>query len=192
MQPNLIRTAVALGLAIIFGLATESLATQQESVWYWFQTGVHFNELNEYPSPDGRLKSIIISLPKAPYGSGESRIEIRSADGSLLFSQDYASEDGEHGFGVEHAAWTPDSKFFIYSLSSSGGHQPWHFPTDFIEVSGAGRSRLHQLDDYVGPITDPDFKVLPPDTVCTEGMRDKDLKETTFRVRLSELVSRKK
>jgi hypothetical protein len=144
---------------------------------------------HEYRSPDGRLKALVISLPRAPYGSGESRIQVRSIDGTLLFSKSYASKDGEHGFGVEHAAWTPDSKFFVYSLSSSGGHQSWHFPTDFIEASTLS---VYRLDDYVGPITDPEFRVLPPDTVYADGKGNVDLAETTFKVRLSELVNRKK
>jgi hypothetical protein len=150
---------------------------------------LHSGELHEYFSPDGRLKALVIPLPKAPYGSGESRIELRSTDGTLLFSKSYASEDGEHGYGVEHAAWTPDSRFFVYSLSSSGGHQARHFPTDFIKVSTLS---VHRLDEYVGPITDPDFKVFPPDIVCADGRGIKDLEETTFKVRLSELVNRKK
>src|SRR2546425_3065711 len=151
-------------------------------------SGTHAGEIREYLSPDGMVNALVIALPRAPYGSGESRIEVRSADGSLLLSQSYGSEDGEHGFGVEHAAWTPDSKFFVYSLSSSGGHQSWHFPTDFIAASTLS---IHRLDDHVGPITDPGFKVLPPDTVYAVGRGKSDLKETTFEVRLSELVNQK-
>lgn len=64
---------------------------------------VHSGELREYHSPDGMLKALVISQ-RASRATGESRIELRSIDGSLLFSQSYVSEDGEHGFGVEHAA----------------------------------------------------------------------------------------
>lgn len=151
--------------------------------------GVFAGEFSKYPSPDGRLTAIIVPLPGAHYGAGENRVEIRSQNGSLLFSHSYGSEDGEHGFGVEHAAWTPDSKFFVYSLSSSGGHQAWHFPTDFIETATL---HLHRLDEYRGPVTAPDFKVLPPDRVRTVGQRKADMQETTFEVRLSELLSEKK
>lgn len=149
-------------------------------------TGSFAGETGKYPSPDGKLTALIIPLSGAAYGAGENRIEIRSRDGSLVFSQDYASEDKEHGFGVEHAAWTPDSTFFVYSLSSSGGHQPWHFPTDFIEI---GTLKSHRLDEYIGPVTDPDFKLLAPDRIQTVAQRKSDLKTTTFELRLSELVS---
>lgn len=152
-------------------------------------SGAYAGEISTYPSPDGKLTALVVPLPGAPYGSGENRVEIRSQNGSLLFSHSYASEDGEHGLGVEHAAWTPDSKFFVYSLSSSGGHQPWHFPTDFIE---ANTLSLHRLDEYTGLVTAPDFKVLPPDRVRTVGQRQADQEETTFEVRLSELLSERK
>ncbi len=155
-------------------------------MWY---SGAHARGSHEYPSPDGMLKALVIYLPRAPYGSGESRIELRSIEGSLLFSQSYASEDGEHGFGVEHVAWTPDSKFFVYSLSSSGGHQSWHFSIDFIVASTLS---VHRLDDYVGPITDPAFKVLAPDIVCAVGRGKADLEEASFKVRLSALINTKK
>lgn len=151
--------------------------------------GAIAGEISKYPSPDGKLTALVVPLPGALYGAGENRVEIRSRDGSLLFSHSYGSEDGEHGYGLEHAAWTPDSKFFVYSLSSSGGHQPWHFPTDFIE---AGTLRLHRLDEYRGPVTTPDFTVLPPDRVRTVGQRQADMQETTFEVRLSELLTKKR
>lgn len=151
--------------------------------------GAIAGEIEKYPSPDGKLTAIIVPLSGALYGAGENRVEIRSQDESLLFSHSYGSEGGEHGFGVEQAAWTPDSKFFVYSLSSSGGHQAWHFPTDFIEASTLS---VHRLDEYRGPVTTPDFTVLPPDRVRTVGQRQADMQETTFEVRLSELLTEKK
>lgn len=150
-------------------------------ILFLFVSGAHAGELRKYPSPDGMLNALVIPLSK----SGESRIEMLSTDGSLLLSQSYASEDGEHGFIVEQADWTPDSKFFVYSLSSSGGHQPWHSPIDFMAASTRS---IHRMDDYVGPITDPAFKVVPPNTlsVITGGIPDH--KEKAIEVRLSELV----
>ena len=144
-------------------------------------------ETREYRSPNGKFRAVVIALPGAPYGSGESRVELRTAGGALLCSHSYGSEDGEHGFGVERAAWTPDSRFFVYSMSSSGGHQAWHFPTDFIAVKN---HRVQKLDDFTGPITDPDFEVHAPDVVHTVGRGKEDLEEKTFGVALSSLVSK--
>ena len=118
----------------------------------------------KFESPDGKYLAYVIALPKAPYGSGESKIIIKTKNGKTLRSKSYWSEDGEHGFGVEKATWSPDSKFFIYSMSSSGGHQSWHFPTYFISISDF---KVRYLDDYLGPITDPDFKLNSPDILAT-------------------------
>src|SRR5574337_1125543 len=139
-------------------------------------------EAREYRSPDGRYRAVVVALPGAPYGSGESRVELRSAGGTVLCSRTYGSANGEHGFGVERVAWTADSQFFVYSMSSSGGHQAWHFPTDFISVKDR---RVRSLDDFLGPITDPDFEVNAPDLVHTVGRAKEDLEEKTFDVSLS-------
>ncbi len=141
----------------------------------------------EYQSPDGKYIAIVIPLPKAPYGSGESKIEIHSKD-AIVTSATYSSEDGEHGFGVEQAAWSPDSKFFVYSMSSSGGHQAWHFPTYFVSVSDL-KSRY--LDDYVGSITQPEFTFTPPDIIQVYGhTRNNFEKETEIKASLSKLLKK--
>ena len=124
-------------------------------------------------------------MPKALYGSGESKIEIRATNGAVLCPKSYGSQDGEHGFGVGRSAWTPDSQFFVYSMSSSGGHQSWHFPTDFIAVRDF---KVRSRDDYLGPITDPDFILRSPDIVKTVGRKKADLEEAKFEARLSELL----
>ena len=143
----------------------------------------------EYASPDGTYIAYVIALPKAPYGSGESKIIIKTKKGKILCSKNYGSEDGEHGFGVERAAWTPDSHFFVYSMSSSGGHQAWHFPTDFIST---GDFEVRTLDDYIGPITDPDFELKAPDIIKTSGRQKDTLDEAIFDISISELLSKKK
>jgi hypothetical protein len=142
----------------------------------------------EYLSPDGKYRAVVIPLPKARYGSGESKIEIRSTKDATLCSENYGSEDGEHGFGVEHAAWSPDSMFFVYSMSSSGGHQAWHFPTYFIAVADF---KIRKLDKYLGLITDPTFVLIGPDIIIVEGHKLDDLeKETKFRASLSKLLKK--
>ena len=152
-----------------------------------FATPGQGGQTREYRSPNRQFRARVIALPDAPYGSGESRVEIRAASGALLCSRSYGSADGEHGFGVERAAWTPDSRFFVYSMSSSGGHQAWHFPTDFIAIQDC---RIRRLDQFVGPITDPEFKLRAPDIVRVVGRRKEDLEEATFNVSLRKLITK--
>jgi hypothetical protein len=141
----------------------------------------------EYQSPDGKYRALVTPLPKAPHGSGESKIELHSKD-AVVLSENYGSEDGEHGFGVERAGWTPDSKFFVYSTSSSGGHQGWHFPTYFISVTDF---KARKLDDYLGLITNPSFDFIAPDVILIEGHRLGDLeKEIKLQSSLSKLLKK--
>ena len=120
----------------------------------------------KYTSPDGRLVATII-----PTGKGKSlrdyecRIEIRQKRGRSLLKHDFSSSDGEHGYGIVRAEWTPDSQFFVFSVESSGGHQPWHYPTLFYDRQ---RNFLKVLDDSVGPITSPDFKLVGSNALETE------------------------
>lgn len=127
----------------------------------WLASSVY---AQEFRSPDGKLVALVQAVGVKKFGRGESCIEIRSSMGLVKSRTCYQSDDGEHGAGLERAAWTPDSQFFVYSTSSSGGHQPWAFPTYFYSALD-DRTRL--LDDFVGPITEPEFSVMVPDVVST-------------------------
>jgi hypothetical protein len=90
-----------------------------------------------------------------------------------------------HGYSVTKAAWTPDSNFFVYSLSNTGGHQPWHFPVDFY---GRAQGKIFSLDDALhDAVANPQFTVAPPDRVTVELWFSK----TTRTVSLSALVPKK-
>src|SRR5262249_42676611 len=92
----------------------------------------------------------------------ESRIEIRSAKGTLLRWKSFVSADGEHGFGITKAQWI-ENQFFVFSLENSGGDQPWHQPIYFYSQH---KNRFYRLDDYIGPITS-DFTITKPDAILT-------------------------
>lgn len=117
-----------------------------------------------FRSPDGRLVARIQRAGKTV----EEVVEIRAIGGKLLCRRSYVSADGTHGLIVVQAAWTPNSKFFVWSMESSGGHQPWCWPTDFYD---AARSRAVSLDRATGlPVTSGDFSVKAPDVVITKVM----------------------
>jgi len=52
-----------------------------------------------------------------------------------------------NGYYVVAAKWSPDSGFFVYSLKSSGGHQPWSFP---IMIYSRKCNTLAQPSDLIG------------------------------------------
>jgi len=119
-------------------------------------------------------------------GGVEDRVEVRSAEGKTMGSHSYSSTDRQHGFGIRNGAWTPDSKFFVYQLASSGGHQPWHNPIDFVSTEGF---KIRSLDNATGPITGPDFKVLSPDVVSGSAGSKKDpTAKKPFSVKLSAIM----
>lgn len=135
-----------------------------------------------YESPDGTLRVVVIVTGRG----GESQVEVRDG-GEILLSRTYASPDGQHGFIVQHAAWTADSRFFVFSLASSGGHQPWHYPT-FIYLRQ--RNKIEALEPYTGLIAAPDFHLSAPDTirVITVGPTEKDAVRKDVSVKLGELT----
>ena len=100
-----------------------------------------------YWSPDGALQAIVTPVHVAEAGFHEHAVEIRSKDGTFLYQRDFSSEDHEHGRCVAYATWSPDSQFFTFSTTSSGGHSTWHTYT-FSYVRRP--NQIYYLDDFVG------------------------------------------
>jgi|GEM_PF-4199934 hypothetical protein len=94
-------------------------------------------------SPNRALAATIISLKQVhAYGDSPSRVQIRKADGHQLASLDFSTYP-DQGYTVKSAAWTADSRFFVCTVSSSGGHSPWHRP---IFYYSRNRNRFYSLD----------------------------------------------
>jgi hypothetical protein len=129
-------------------------------------------KLEIYPSPDGTLRAVVypadISLDATP--DMESRVVIRTSKGETLTSKDYSSPRGFNGYYVVNAKWSPDSKFFVYSMSSSGGHSPWQFPMAVYgrtAVYGSEKDRIVGLSELINgnPTVSADFRFTGPHTV---------------------------
>lgn len=147
------------------------------------------DETRKYVSPDEKLYALVVPVGKAGDGPRESRVDVRNSGGEVLLSRSFVSEDGQHGFIVYRADWTADSQFFVFSVSSSGGHQPWHSPIYFYCRSD---SRLRLLDDYLGPISDPNFMLSAPDTIhATKLKKYGDLESISVEAKLSRLIKQK-
>ena len=135
-----------------------------------------------YESPDKSIVAIVFPVGKPEVKGYESRVELRSKSGELLTQREYLSTDGQHGYSVYKAAWTPDSSFFVYSLVNSGGHQPWHSPVEFYTRSD---EKIFSLDDALhDAATNPQFLMSAPDRVTVELWFSK----TTRTVPLSALI----
>src|SRR6201993_332513 len=119
-----------------------------------------------YPSPDGALRALVLPVDVSLYATPdmESRVVIRSSNSDTLISKDYSSPRGANGYYVVNAKWSPDSQFFVYSMSSSGGHSPWSFP---IMVYGRKKNFIANFSDMIGgnPTISRDFNFSGPHTI---------------------------
>jgi len=119
----------------------------------------------KFKSPDHRFVGLVAPSLNA---SDESRVSILGADGHQLRTHDFSSSDGQHGYGVDAAQWTPDSHYFVLRMRSSGGHSPMFAPIVFWSRKA---NRFYSLNDYTGDIS---FSVAAPDGVKAStwpGMR---------------------
>jgi hypothetical protein len=135
-----------------------------------------------FASPDESLRAEIQSARKKAGGAAESKIEILSKDGKRVWIVKYTSADGEHGFGVVKAAWTPDSQYFVYSLVSSGAHEADRSPTFFYDRKV---ERVRSFDEEVGVVINADFSLSAPDFL-EAAIRDKG-ETKTIKIALSDL-----
>jgi len=120
-----------------------------------------------YPSPDKALRALVLPVETDLHATPdmESRVVIRTVEGKLLTSKDYSSPRGANGYYVARAKWSPDSQFFVFSTSSSGGHSPWSFPT---WVYSREKDLIVSFNKMIGdnPTTSEDFNFSRPHTVA--------------------------
>lgn len=142
-----------------------------------------------YAPADNAIRVLVIPVGKKGFENQESRIEVRSSNGRLLRWKSFGSADGEHGRGVDHAAWTPDAQFFVFNADSSGGHMPWNLATYFYSRR---ENRFYRLDDFIGPVT-LDFALAGRNSVKTARFNfDKKEERERVTVRLESLTKRKR
>jgi len=117
-------------------------------------------------SPDKVTHALVYPTDISLYATPdmESRVVFRSSDGTTLTSQDYSSPRGANGYYVFHGQWSPDSQYFVFSMSSSGGHSPWSFP---IKVFAVKQKQIANFSDMIGgkPTVSGQFKFLGPHTL---------------------------
>jgi hypothetical protein len=112
-----------------------------------------------HTSPDGAVRAIVTTD-----AAGESQVQFQAAPQRVLLKRDERSQDHEHGHGIAHAAWTPDSHFCVVSTVATGGHQPWARPMWVYSRAGNRVIELWKL----GVVATGDFALKPPDIVATK------------------------
>jgi hypothetical protein len=119
-----------------------------------------------YPSPDKALRTAVFPVGMDLHATPdiESRVVIRGPDAKLMTSRDFSSPRGTNGYYVVRAKWSPDSQFFVFSMSSSGGHSPWQFPT---WVYSRQKDIIVSFSEMIGgnPTLSDDFNFSGPHTL---------------------------
>lgn len=120
-----------------------------------------------FKSPDAGLLAIVAPADKKAGIEGrESRILILRSGGNQISMQDFSSQDGEHGYGVVGAQWTPDSQYFVCRMTNSGGHSPVYVPLVFWNRK---TNHFYQLKAYTAGRV---FSIVSPDRVNVESWPD--------------------
>jgi hypothetical protein len=137
------------------------------------------NDVKMMKSPDGIYSAHITRVTKSPALPPEFIVEIRNTEHRPEVKGDYTSKSGEQGLSLHHGAWTPDSRFFIYTTLSSGGHMAWQYLTFFFDRRDG---KIHDFSDFLSPVAEGAFSLNPPDiitiTVWTPLTTEKPLDES--------------
>ena len=136
---KLLWSSLALTVVTLFILAAETKAQEMPLILIPSAPG----QTKSYVSAHEGIRASIVSV------GPESRVDVRSSSGVLLRRKDLTVRDQGHGEHVDHLEWTAGGRFFVFTTSSSGGHQPWHVATYFYSV---GRNQFYSVDAIVGAI----------------------------------------
>lgn len=130
-----------------------AFADEPSGIWTSESPDQHlFAATREIPSGDDML------LWKTEFDGTRLMVVKRGTDSNgdeLVFAHTFA------GRLIEQAKWTPDSKYIVFTTSSSGGHSPWH--DDSFVFSILDR-KLASVDEAVGLVVSPDVSVEAPHT----------------------------
>jgi hypothetical protein len=122
-----------------------------------------------YASPDAALRALVFPADTSLHATPdmESRVVVQTSAGKPLAAKDYSSPSGANGYYVVAAKWSPDSQFFVYSMSSSGGHSPWSFP---MWVYGRQKNLIADFNAMIGnnPTVSADFTFIGPHTISAK------------------------
>ena len=114
----------------------------------WFTGAARYSKSKEFDSPNGKYKALVTLVQNPNNGRFEGEVTLKSKTGKILFKKSYFATDKKDGFFVVKAAWTKDSRFFVYSLSNSCRYKPRIYPTFFISTDKITRKGDSKYYDY--------------------------------------------
>ncbi len=114
----------------------------------WFPGTACYSKSKEFMSPNGKYKAIVTLVQNPNNGRFEGEVTLKSKKGKILFQKSYFATDDKDGFFVAKAAWTVDSRFFVYSMATSDSYKTRIYPTFFISTDKVARTGDAHYYDY--------------------------------------------
>jgi hypothetical protein len=111
-----------------------------------------------FKSPDGKFTVNVVSETNA-----EIYATVTNTAGKVLAEVNLISQSTNNGRQLAKAAWSKDSRFFVFTTESSGGHSPWHYSSFFYSRSS---ETFRSLDDRSGlSVASESFTIDATDTL---------------------------
>ena len=133
-------------------------------------------------SPNKNLLAFVTNT-----GSGDDSFDVVSITkgNDLIAKYSLQKNDDRSARYVNRGKWSNDSRFFIFSTLSSGGHSIWHTTTFVFDLQ---MRAFFEADKYTGPIVGGDFRILPNNILKVSVMiSDREKSQLTKYIVLSEL-----
>jgi hypothetical protein len=121
-------------------------------------------EKKEIASPDGKFMAQILSK-RAEFTEDTVTVTSRESGSQAEFPM--TSQGGGNGRYVLESEWSGDSKSFVFSTFSAGGHSGWNFKTVVYSVD---TNKFVSVDEKVRAVTDEDFQLLLPHTLQVDTL----------------------
>ena len=142
-------------------------------------------ELNDWVglSPDVALLAATRVIPDQVY------IQRHDLDGVAvaIFRAEVRTLVARHDFRgriISDIEWSPDSKFLLFTTTSSSGHQPWH-AVAFVFCRNDNSFR--EVEPAIGTIVSPNFRFEAPD-IAIMVVRKSEAPEAEVKVGLAATV----
>jgi len=149
-EPQLIRIIKFAGILVLVNLAMPVLAQQNEDIW-------------KSESPDHNFFAATRRTPSSDF------IWKQDLDGFRFVIFSIQSDQGMKSYFTyditsripSEIRWSNDSKFIVFTTTSSGGHSPWHYETYVFSLADR---RMVSIDNNIGPVVESKFKLTAPHT----------------------------
>jgi hypothetical protein len=145
-------------------------------------------EMNDWRglSPDLTWHAVTRTIPDSVFIQRRDRNGVAVA----IFHSDHFQEStpiARHDFQgrlISHMEWSPDSKFLLFTTTSSGGHLPWHAAASLFCTAD---NSFRDVGAAIGNVVSPQFRFESPD-IAVMLVKKGDKPEEEVKVPLAKTI----